>query len=89
MGRTITINVTAKRIDRAKLLLEVIWNLPFECCPVALAARAVVPRCKGVGTTKIQVGRTKICLPIRAQQFIEAFDAKGVVKPFKFKVTIP
>lgn len=89
MGKTITINVTARRIERAKKMLKR-GGRRGGCCPVALAAKAVVPGFQWAGCTQLRIdGQRYIYLPPKAQQFIAAFDAKGVVRPFKFKVTIP
>lgn len=87
--KTITINVTARRIERAKKLLER-GGKRGCCCPVALAAKAVVLGFQWAGCTQLRIGLQQyIYLPDKAQQFIAAFDAKGVVRPFKFKVTLP
>lgn len=59
-----------------------------QWCPIALAASKIMGACT-VSPDRISFSGGRHCyLPRKAKDFIHRFDNGGVVKPFKFEVTI-
>lgn len=58
-----------------------------EDCPVARALRrATGTRSVSAGYGSCGIGKRSFCLPIAVDRFIRAFDGRGPVKPFKFRI---
>ena len=77
-----TIKVTQEDIDKAT---------PASCCycPIARALRRAFPRRRvAVGPIFITVGRERAYPPVKACEFITAFDSGRTVKPFSFKLDL-
>lgn len=78
------INVTANDIAKGEA------HQPATC-PVAIAIqRKLKPKAVAlVGTDDVSIGCEGIELPMRAVNFILAFDDRSAVQPFRFTIDIP
>lgn len=88
MAKTIIVTVTANDIKTARKLLKD-GAAAYRCqvCPVAQALRRRYKDTE-VGFDSFSIGNRSVKLPEKVSKFIERFDLKLSVKPFRFTVKV-
>jgi len=89
MAKTIIVTVTANDIKTARKLLKDGAHGAYRCkvCPVAQALRRRYKDTE-VGFDSFSIGNRSVKLPEKVSKFIERFDLKLSVKPFRFTVKV-